>query len=73
MLDPKAIAAKLIDEEGLKSFIAEDLLDGVVKAELDKLVLKTDNSLDDALVSMIFPIVKDAVMKFVDEKLAELA
>lgn len=71
-LDPKVIAAKLIDEAGLKSFVMDDVLDGIVKAKLDELVLDTDNSLDDALVNMLYPIIRDAVAKYIDEQLAKL-
>jgi len=72
MLDPKLIAAKLLDEEGLKSFVADDILDGVIKTKLDELVASSENSLDDALAEMIYPVVKSAVMDYINAKLAEL-
>jgi len=72
MLDAKAIALKIIDEEGLKSLLLVDVADGVIKAKLDELVQSSENSLDDALVAMIYPLVRDAVEQFLDEKIAEL-
>lgn len=72
MLDPKEIAAKLLDEEGLRSFLGDDILDGVIKVKLDELVESSENSLDDAIVEMIYPVVKAAVMDYIDGKLNEL-
>ena len=69
-MDIKAILLKRID---LKGLLVEDILAGIVKAKLDELVAKTDNTLDDALVAMIYPELLKALEKFVDEKLAELA
>lgn len=71
-MDAKTIALKVIDEAGLRSLILEDLLDGVVKVKLDELVAKTDNSLDDALVAMIYPLIREEVAKFFDAQLAKL-
>lgn len=71
-MDPKAILLKLIDEEGLKSLLLDDLMDGVIKAKLDELVASSDNSLDDALLAMIFPVIREEANKFLSEKIAEL-
>lgn len=72
-MDPKVILLKLLDEQGLKDFVLVDVLDGIVKKKLDELVLSSDNALDDALLAMIYPVVKDAVAKILDEQLAKLA
>lgn len=71
-MDPKKILLKVIDEDGLLELISVDLLDGVVKKKLDELAASSDNSLDDALVAMIYPLVKEQVVKFLKEKIDEL-
>ena len=63
---------KLLDEEGLKSFILEDTLDGRVKVKLDELVASSENTLDDALLAMIYPVVRQEIADYLDEKLAAL-
>jgi len=68
----KEAIIKVIDEEGLAELVGVDLMDGVVKKKLDELVLDTNNSIDDALVAMIYPIIKDAVMKFITTELGKL-
>lgn len=71
-LDPKTVLLKVIDEQGVLSLVGDDLLDGVVKAKLEEIVKDTSNSYDDMLVTMVYPLVKDAVMTFLNDKLAEL-
>lgn len=71
-MNAKEIIFKLIDEEGLTSLVVDDLMDSVVKNKLDELVLKTDNALDNALVEMIYPLVRAEVVKFLSEQLASL-
>lgn len=71
-MDAKKIILKLIDEQGLMSFVKDDLFDGVVLAKLQELAKKTDNSLDDALVAMIYPIMKDSVVKVLEAELEKL-
>ena len=64
---------KLIaDNVNFKGLIIEGILDGVVKAKLDELVLASDNSLDDALVAMIYPEIKKAAEKYVEDLVAKL-
>lgn len=67
-MDIKEVLLKRIDIKGL---LVEDLMEGIIKSELDKLVAKTDNTLDDALVAMIYPEMVKAVEAFIDEKLME--
>lgn len=71
-MDVKSVLIKLIDEEGLKSFILVDLLDGKLKAKLDELVLASDNKLDDSLVALIYPMLRDVADKFLAEQLGKL-
>jgi hypothetical protein len=71
-MDAKEILSMILDEEGVKRLILEKVLDEVVKGKLDELVQKSDNTLDDALLSMIYPLVRDEVAKQVD-KLMEKA
>lgn len=71
-MDYKSVLSKLIDEKGLMSLIMDDVLEGVVKKKLDELVLDSENKLDDALVGMIYPILKEEMEKFLSEKMAEL-
>lgn len=72
-MDAKKVALKLIDEEGLKAFLLDDVLDGIVKAKLDELTQSTEITLDDAVVAMVYPIVRDAVSKYIDEQIAKLS
>lgn len=69
-MDIKAVLLKRID---LKGLLVEDIMGDVIKKKLDELVAKSDNTLDDALVAMIYPELLKALEKFVDEKVAELA
>lgn len=71
-MDPKAVAAKLIDEQGLKDFVLVDVLDGIVKVKLDEMAAGTEISLDDALVALIYPVLRDFASKALDEQLAKL-
>lgn len=72
-MDYKSALSKVIDEQGLVSLICDDLMDGVIKAKLDELVQKSDNSLDDAIVAMVYPIVRDEAKKFIEAQLAKMA
>lgn len=72
-MDIKEILADIIDEDGLKKLALEKLMDGIVKAKLDELVQKSDNTLDDALVSMIYPLLRDEVAKQLDKLMEKAA
>lgn len=71
-MDGKAALLRVLDEEGLKALLLEDVIDGVIKKKLDELVADTSNALDDALLGMLFPPLRKEVEKFIDAKLAEL-
>jgi hypothetical protein len=71
-MDSKEILLKILDEQGVKSLIIDDVLDGIVKAKLDELVLDTENTLDDSLVEMIYPMVKAAVSDWLQSQIDEL-
>lgn len=72
MLDAKSALLKVLDEDGLISLVVDDVLDGVVKAKLEELVQSSDNSLDDALLAMIYPVIREEANKFLLAKKAEL-
>lgn len=72
-MDIKEILADIIDEDGLKRLVLEKLMDEVIKGKLDELVQKSDNTLDDALVSMIYPLLREEVSKQVDKLMAKAA
>ena len=71
-MSAKEVLFKILDEEGLKSVVLEDLMDNVLKAKLDELAAGTENSIDDALVAMVYPLLREEAQKFLDEKLAAL-
>lgn len=71
-MDIKPLLLKVIDEQGLKDVILKDLLDGVVKAKLDELAAASDNKLDDSLVALVYPMLREVASKFLDEQLAKL-
>lgn len=58
----------LVDNVNFSGIIIDGVLDGIIKVKLDELVQKSDNTLDDALVAMIYPELKKAA----EAKLAEL-
>lgn len=68
-VDVKAILLKRID---LKGLIVEDVLQGVVKAKLQELVDDSSNTLDNALMAMVYPELEKAAVKFVEEQLQKL-
>lgn len=72
MLDAKVALLKVLDEQGVKSLLLDDIADGVIKVKLDELVASSENTLDDALAAMIYPVVREAIGGFLDEKIAEL-
>ena len=67
-MDIKEIVAKRLD---LKGLLIEDLYDGLIVPELEKLVAKSDNDLDDGLLLMIKPVLRDALEKVVDANVAK--
>lgn len=71
-MSAKEVLFKVLDEEGLKSLLLDDILDGKVKAKLDEMVADSENSLDDALLAMVYPVIREEAAKFLDEKLAAL-
>lgn len=65
-MDIKAMLLNRIDLEGL---IIEDVLRGIVKKKLDELVADSSNTLDDALVAMIYPEIEKAAARELKELL----
>jgi len=68
-MDYKAVLLKRVD---LKGLVIEDVLQGVVKAQLDKIVKDSSNSFDDMLMTFVYPEIEKAVIKWADEQLAKL-
>ena len=60
---------KRIDVRGL---ILEDIMIGIIKTELEKIVKDSSNSYDDAMLSFVYPILEDAAKKFIEEQLAKV-
>lgn len=71
-MDVKALLLKVIDEDGLKDLILVDLLDGQLKKKLDELAAASDNKLDDSLVALVYPMLRDVADKFLAEQLEKL-
>ncbi len=62
----KEILAKRVDWKGM---LLEDIMDGVIKGKLDELVQKSENTIDDAVVNLVYPLLREEVAKYVEEKL----
>ncbi len=54
----KDLVVKYVDLEGLA---VEGILEGMVFVKLDEIVLDSKNTLDDAMVAMIKPLIKSYV------------
>lgn len=68
-IDVKAILLKRVD---LKGLLIEDVLQGVIKAALEKFVKDTSNPYDDALEGMLYPMLEAAMVKFVEDQYNKL-
>jgi hypothetical protein len=68
--DIKKLVLKRVD---LKGLLVEDLLKTVLHEALASLVAKSDNTIDDAMVAFLEPIVIAEAEKQLDKLLAELA
>jgi len=68
-IDFKAMLLKRIDLRGL---IIDDLLKNALHEVLADLVLRSDNTIDDAIVAMLEPLVVAEAEKRIDELLAKL-
>ena len=68
-IDYKSILLKRVDLGGL---LIEDVLGGVIKPALEKLVADSENKFDDSLYALIYPQLEAVVKKFVDDQLAKL-
>lgn len=70
-LDVKKSLLKVIDEDGLVSFIGDDILAGVIKAKLQQIVSDTSNPFDDMLLSVVYPKLEEAVMAYLIKEINE--
>ena len=66
-----ALAKKALDCIDLNA-LSNVLIDDVIEASIMKAVLKSETKIDDAVVSMLLPLVKAEAKKFLSEKIAEL-
>lgn len=69
-MDVKAILLKRVDVRGL---IVEDVLQGMVKAAIQKFVADTSFPYDDTLYNIIYPMIEKEVTTRLDEYLASLS
>ena len=72
-MDVKEILAMVLDEDGVKKLALEKLMDEIIKGKLDELVQKSDNTLDDALVAIVYPVLREEVEKQIDKLMAKAA
>lgn len=68
-MDLVQILLKRVDAKGL---LLEDLFDGVLMARLQEVVDSTDNSLDNSVKELLEPVLRSALEKWLDDKMAEL-
>jgi len=66
-----ALVKKALDCIDLNA-LSNVLIDDVIEASIMKAVLKSETKIDDAVVSMLLPLVKAEAKKFLSEKIAEL-
>lgn len=71
-MDGKELAAVVLKRVDVKGLLVEDVLRGVVKAKLEQIVQDTTNTFDDAMFAMVYPLLEDAVVKWLDAELAKL-
>lgn len=71
-MDLKSALLKIIDEEGLKEVILVEVMDGMLKPKLEEFAKDSSNPYDDALVAMLYPILREGVKAGLD-KLQEAA
>lgn len=58
--------------EPLKDFLVQDVMVGVIKVKLDEFVKDSSNTYDDALVSLLWPILEKAIVDAADKGLESL-
>lgn len=63
------VLAKYLDVKGL---LLGYVYDKLLSEALDGLVQKTDNTVDDAVVAMLKPLLRDELEKRLDDQLAKL-
>lgn len=70
-LDVKKSLLKVIDEDGLVSFIGDDILAGVIKAKLQEIVADTSTPFDDMAFNYVYPKLEEAVMAYLIKEINE--
>lgn len=71
-IDVKKAILKVVDEQGLKSLVLDDLVDGELKPEFDKLVAQIPFAPIQELIKPLFAVGRGALEAAIDKKLAEL-
>jgi len=70
-MDKEVLIAMILKRIDVKGILVEDILNGVIYKKIDELVLKSDNTLDDAIAAMLKPLLSAEVDKYVAELLAK--
>jgi len=68
----KELLADILKYINVRAILDEVVFEKLIYAELDKLVLDSANTLDDSLAAMLKPILKAAVLDYVDAELKKL-
>ena len=68
----KELLADILKYINVRAILDEVVFEKLIYAELDKLVLDSANTLDDSLAAMLKPILKTAVLDYVDAELKKL-
>ncbi len=63
------VLAKYLNVKGL---LLDYLYDDIISDAVDSLVAKSDNTVDDAIASMLKPLLRDELEKRLDDALAKL-
>jgi len=69
-LDIKDMLLKRIDLRGL---IVEDVMQAIIKKKMEEFVKDSENTYDDALYNLLYPMLEEEVIKKIDELLAKIA
>jgi hypothetical protein len=66
------VADMLLKRVDVRGLVMEDIMIGIIKTELEKIVKDSSNSYDDAMFAFVYPILEDAAKKFIDEQLVKI-
>ena len=64
------LKAALLKNINVRGFVV-DMLDGVIKKSLDKVVANTSNNFDNIMLESMYPALREELVRMIDEKLSD--